>query len=101
MVLATSVMGVTTMENAVPRAGLEPTSLALQASVLPLHYIGSLMSPLYLCLHVYAAPCLRGQCRLLHFQHLTSYQDGYRLVIMHTYGAFIELPHWEIRLPAP
>ena len=34
------------MGNIVPRVELEPTSLALQASVLPLHHTGSLMSPL-------------------------------------------------------
>ena len=45
------------MGNTVPKVGLELTSLAFQASV---------MSPLYLCLPVYVAPCLRGQCRLLH-----------------------------------
>ena len=50
-------MGVTKMGNTVPRAGLEPTSLAFQASVLPLHHVGSL---------IYVAPCLRDQCRLLH-----------------------------------
>ena len=41
------VMGVTKMGNIVPRAGLKPTSLAFWASVLPLHYIHLLMSPLY------------------------------------------------------
>ena len=46
--------------NTMPRAGFEPTSLAFRASVLPLHNMGSLMSP------VCAAPCLRGKCRLLH-----------------------------------
>ena len=52
------------MGNIVPRAGIEPTSLALRASVLSLHDVGSLMSPLYSHLPVYAVPCLRGQCRL-------------------------------------
>ena len=45
------------MGNIVPGAGLEPTSLAFPASVLPLRYVGSLMSPLYPRLPVYAAPC--------------------------------------------
>ena len=54
-----------TLGNIVPRVGIKLTSLAFQASVLPLHTIGSLMSPLYPCLHIYAAPCPRGQCRLL------------------------------------
>ena len=45
----------------VPRAGLEPTSLAFQASVLLLHQLGSLMSP-----PGYAVSCIRGQLRLLH-----------------------------------
>ena len=56
-------MGVMKMGNSVPRSGLGPISLAFWASVLPLHYISSLMSPLYPCLPVYAAPCLRAQCR--------------------------------------
>ena len=30
-----------------PRVGLEPTSLKFWAGVLPLHHVGSLMSPLY------------------------------------------------------
>ena len=47
MVLASSVMGVMKMGNIVPRAGVEPTCLVFWASVLPLQYIGSLMSPLY------------------------------------------------------
>ena len=46
MVMETSVIGVVKMGNIVPRAGLEPMSVALWASVLPLHHIGSLMSPL-------------------------------------------------------
>ena len=45
--------------NIVPRGGIEPTSLAFLASVLPLHHVGSLMSPLYPWLPVYVAPCLR------------------------------------------
>ena len=44
-----SVMGVMKM-------GLEPASLAFQVIVLPLHHIGSLMSPLYPHLRVYVAP---------------------------------------------
>ena len=59
-------MGVMKMGNTVPRAGFEPTSLAFRASVPPLHCVGSLTSLLYPCLHMYAAPCLRDQCRLLH-----------------------------------
>ena len=50
-------MGVMKMGN-VPRAGIEAMSLAFRASVFPLHHIRSLMSPLYPCLLVYAAPCL-------------------------------------------
>ena len=43
-----TVVGVMKMGNTVPRVGLEPTSLAFQASVLPLHHIGlPLMPPLY------------------------------------------------------
>ena len=40
IVMATSVMVVMKMGNIVPRAGLEPTSLAFQANVLPLHHVG-------------------------------------------------------------
>ena len=65
LVMETSVVGVTKMRNTVRRAGLEPTSLPFLASVLPLHHIGSLMSPLYPHTPVYMAPCLRGQCGLL------------------------------------
>ena len=60
------VVGVMNMENIVPRVGLKPTSLAIWASVLPFHHVGSLMSPLYPHLPVYATPCLKGLCRLLH-----------------------------------
>ena len=63
----TSNKGVIKMGNTVPRAGLEPTSLACQASVLPLHHIGFpdvTTIPTLICL---AAPYLRGQCRLLHY----------------------------------
>ena len=67
------VMGAMKMGNIVPRVGLKPTSLAFRDSVPPLHNIGSLMSPLYPCLPVYAVPCLRGRCRLLHIHiHLES-----------------------------
>ena len=65
MVMATIVMGVMKMGNIVPRAEYKPTSLAFWDTALPLHHIGSLMSPLYPQLPVYAAFCLRDQCRLL------------------------------------
>ena len=61
-----TVVGVMKMGNTMPRVGLEPTSLPFWASVLPLHHIGCLVSPLYTCPPVCAAPCLRGQCRPLH-----------------------------------
>ena len=44
--LISIVMGVMKMANIVPRVGIELTSLAFQASVLPLHHVESLMSPL-------------------------------------------------------
>ena len=59
------VVGVTKMGNIVNRAGLEPTFLASWASVLPFHYVDSLMSPLYPRLPVCAAPYLICQYRLL------------------------------------
>ena len=49
-------MGVMKMGNTLPRVGIEPTSLAFQASVLLLHHVGSLMSPICPCPPVYAAP---------------------------------------------
>ena len=71
--MATSVMGMMKMGNIMPRVGFKPTSLAFKASVLTLHHIGSLMLPLYPHLTVYAAHCLRGQCRLLQYLHLFMY----------------------------
>ena len=52
------------MGNIVSRSENEPTALAFWASVLPVHHLGSLMSPLYPRPPIYVAPCLRGQCRL-------------------------------------
>ena len=46
----------------VPRAEIEPTSLTFQASALPLHHVGFLMSQLCPLLPVYVAVYLRGQC---------------------------------------
>ena len=63
MVTAMSVMGEMKLVNTVPRAGLEPTSLAFR----PFHHIGSLMLPLFPCPPVYVAPCLRSQCRLVQY----------------------------------
>ena len=66
MVMTTSVVGVMKMRNIVPRAGLEPTSLACRSSMLPLHQIGFLPSVLNPHPPVYVTLCLRGQCPLLH-----------------------------------
>ena len=65
MVTVTSVVGMMKMGNIVPRVGMDLTSLAFQASVLPFHHVGSLMSPLYPHPPLYVAPCLRGHWRLL------------------------------------
>ena len=65
-VLISLSLGVMKMGNIVPREEIEPTSMAFWASVLPLHHIDSLMSPLCPFLPVYAAPHFRGQCRPLH-----------------------------------
>ena len=62
----TTVMGVLNIGNILPRVRIKP---AFWAIVLPLHHIDSPMSPLYPGLPVNAAPCLRGQCRLLHSSH--------------------------------
>ena len=77
-------MGVMNMVNIVTRAGIKPTSLAFWAGVLPLDCVGYLMSPLYPRLPVYAAPCLRGQCRLLHihahmYTHVYAHINSYNL----------------------
>ena len=56
-------MGVMKMGYIVPRVGLEPTSLAFWASVLPFYHVGSLMLPLYPRPPVYVAPCLRVMVR--------------------------------------
>ena len=61
-----NVSGVMKMGNIVPRVRLKPTALAFLPSVLPLNHIGSLMSPRQPHLHVYAAPYLRGQGKLLY-----------------------------------
>ena len=60
-----SVVGVMKMQNIVLREGLKPKYLAFRVSVLPLHYVGSLMSQLHPRLSVYATHCLRGHCRPL------------------------------------
>ena len=67
------VVGVMKMGNIVPTVGIEPTSLAFRVSVLPLNHIGYLVSTLYPRLPVYAASCLRGQCRPLHYCALCIY----------------------------
>ena len=54
MVMATSVMGVMNMGNIVLRVLIKPTSLPFWVSVL--HHVGTLMSPPYPRLSVYAAP---------------------------------------------
>ena len=58
------VVSATQMGNIVPRKGIKPTYLAFWSSVIVLHHACSLMSALYPNPSVYAAPCLRGQCRL-------------------------------------
>ena len=58
--LGTSVVDVMKMGNIVPRVGIEPTSLAFWVSLLPLHHIVPLMSPIYPRLRVCTAPYLRG-----------------------------------------
>ena len=62
----TNAVGLMKMGNAVPRAGIKPTSLAFLAIVLLWILVGSLMSPLYPRPPANVAPCLRGQYRLLH-----------------------------------
>ena len=38
---------------------------------------------------------------LTSFKNLRPYQNGYRLVTLHTHGDFIVLPNWEIRPLTP
>ena len=88
-------MGVTKMGNIVHRMGIEPTSLAFRASVLPLHHVGSLISPLYPRPSVFAPPCLRGKW-LLHsspwncksFNSYNYIHRGNGLTYVHTQGRF-------------
>ena len=49
------VIGVMKMGPIVPKVGLEPTSLAFLASVLPLHHVGSLMYHAYLSMQLLAS----------------------------------------------
>ena len=56
-------MDTTKMGNIVPRAGIEPASLAFQASVLPCKLPDVTTIPMPTC---DAAPCLRDQCRPPH-----------------------------------
>ena len=61
-------VGVMKMGNIVPKTRTESTSQSFWASVLPLHHIGSPLYPRPPALA--SAPCLRGQCRVLHYpQH--------------------------------
>ena len=57
------VVDVMKMGNTVPKAGIEPRSLAFSV------HIGSLMSPICPCLPDYAATSVRGQYSLLHSSH--------------------------------
>ena len=52
-------MGVTKMGNIMPRAGIESTSLAFQASVLKLHHVGLPDVTTIPILPIYAAPLPR------------------------------------------
>ena len=87
------------MGNIVLCAGLEPTSLAIRARVLPLHHVGSLTSPLYPRPLIYAVPCLKVQYRLLHSSpwncmYITAYNyihtdNGFT----YTYTGQVQQPH--------
>ena len=81
----------TKMRNIVLRAGIEPTSLAFWGSMLPLHHVGSLISPLYPWLPVYTAPCLRGQwpTTLVHLESFNAYNYIQTMALhIHTQGRF-------------
>ena len=92
-------MGEMKMGNIVSKVGSESTSLASQASVLPLCHVDSLMSALCPCLPVYAASCLRGQCRLIHSSHcnyksFTSYDYIHRgSGLIYTYTGQVQQPN--------
>ena len=66
--MATSVMGEMNMGNSMARAGIEPTSLASSANVLIIipHRLPDVTTYGSTWLPVYAAPCLGGQCIVLH-----------------------------------
>ena len=82
------------MGNTVSRAGLEPTSLAFWASVLPLYHVGSLISLLYACPPVYAASCLRGQCRLLYSSPWNCKPfNAYNYIRTYTYTRQVQQPY--------
>ena len=44
---------------------------------------------------------VRATCLLYCLISLSSYQDRYRFVIVHTHGDFIMLPNWKTRLSTP
>ena len=71
------------MENAVPRVRLEPTTLAFRKSVLPLHHVGSLLSPLYPHPPVCAAPCLRVSADhyITIILYIATYEGGVRACV--------------------
>ena len=43
---------------------------------------------------------LGNHLNFMSWQHGMSYEDGFRLMTLHTHGGFIVLSHWEIRLAA-
>ena len=66
---------------------------------------------IHTCIHTHLHACIHKYTyAYIHFclfvvlrpsNILRSYQDGYRLVTVHTHDDFIVLPHWETRPPAP
>lgn len=66
-VMAIKILGMTKVGKIVPRVGSEPTPLAFQVTVIPLHHICSLISQVYPRLPAYIAPWLRGVCRPLQY----------------------------------
>ena len=66
-----SVVGVMKIGNIVPRAGIEPTPRAFQASVLRYHHIGIVVTSGSLT--VYGAHCLRGQFTVMNCKSFIAY----------------------------
>ena len=100
LALYSIVVDVMKMGNIVPRAGIEAASLAFQASVLQLHHVGSLNSPLCQWLPVYAAPCLEVSADYYNMDNvLCSILLLLLLLLRLSHVTGLEPFHWPIPVP--